>query len=278
MSAVDEFETDEKNVAISESEAETAEQASESKAEEAEQTSESEAEEEVTTSESEAETAEQASESEAETAEQTSESEAEIAEASSESEETKVVGKKRSTEEFESELKRVRYKYRYEQVLRSTIYLLLVAAAIAILVVTLWMPVIEIYGKSMTPTLVNGEIVVLVKTSKYKTGDIIAFYYNNKILVKRVIAQSGDWIDITKDGDVVVNGKKIDEPYVSEKSLGECDIKLPYQVPDERVFVMGDHRSVSVDSRSSQIGCIADEQVVGRITFRVWPFKRLGNI
>jgi signal peptidase I len=278
MSAVDEFETDEKNVAISESEAETAEQASESKAEEAEQTSESEAEEEVTTSESEAETAEQASESEAETAEQTSESEAEIAEASSESEETKVVGKKRSTEEFESELKRVRYRYRYEQVLRSTIYLLLVAAAIAILVVTLWMPVIEIYGKSMTPTLVNGEIVVLVKTSKYKTGDIIAFYYNNKILVKRVIAQSGDWIDITKDGDVVVNGKKIDEPYVSEKSLGECDIKLPYQVPDERVFVMGDHRSVSVDSRSSQIGCIADEQVVGRITFRVWPFKRLGNI
>jgi signal peptidase I len=256
MSAVDEFETDEKNVAISESEAETAEQ----------------------TSESEAEVTEQAFESEAEVTEQASESEAEATEQTSESEEKKVVGKKHSTEEFESELKRVRYRYRYEQVLRSTIYLLLVAAAIAILVVTLWMPVIEIYGKSMTPTLVNGEIVVLVKTSKYKTGDVIAFYYNNKILVKRVIAQSGDWVDITDDGDVVVNGKKIDEPYVSEKSLGECDIKLPYQVPDERVFVMGDHRSVSVDSRSSQIGCIADEQVVGRITFRVWPFKRLGNI
>jgi signal peptidase I len=183
-----------------------------------------------------------------------------------------------STQEFETELKRERYKTRYKQVFRSTIYLLLVAAAIAILVVTLWMPVIEIYGKSMTPTLSSGEIVVLVKTSNFKTGDIIAFYYNNKILVKRVIAQAGDWVDITKDGRVIVNGKEIDEPYISEKSLGECDIKLPYQVPDERVFVMGDHRSVSVDSRSSQIGCIADEQVVGRITFRVWPFKRLGKV
>jgi signal peptidase I len=155
---------------------------------------------------------------------------------------------------------------------------LLVAAAIAILVVTLWMPVIEIYGKSMTPTLDTGEIVVLVKTSDYKTGDVVAFYYNNKILVKRVIAQAGDWVDITKEGEVIVNGKKIDEPYVSEKALGECDIKLPYQVPDERVFVLGDHRSVSVDSRSSQIGCVAEEQVVGRITFRVWPLKNLGKV
>jgi signal peptidase I len=183
-----------------------------------------------------------------------------------------------TTAQFETELKRERYKARYKQVFRSTIYLLLVAAAIAILVVTLWMPVIEIYGKSMTPTLNNGEIVVLVKTSKFKTGDVIAFYYNNKILVKRVVAQAGDWVDITKDGDVIVNGKKIDEPYVSEKALGECDIKLPYQVPDERVFVLGDHRSVSVDSRSSQIGCVAEEQVVGRITFRVWPLKQLGKV
>jgi signal peptidase I len=183
-----------------------------------------------------------------------------------------------TTKEFETELKRERYKTRYKQVFRSTIYLLLVAAAIAILVVTLWMPVIEIYGKSMTPTLDSGQIVVLVKTSNYKTGDVIAFYYNNKILVKRVIAQAGDWVDITQDGNVIVNGKELDEPYVSEKAYGECDIKLPYQVPDDRVFVMGDHRSVSVDSRSSQIGCIADEQVVGRITFRVWPFGKFGNI
>jgi signal peptidase I len=130
----------------------------------------------------------------------------------------------------------------------------------------------------MTPTLDSGQIVVLVKTSNYKTGDVIAFYYNNKILVKRVIAQAGDWVDITQDGNVIVNGKELDEPYVSEKAYGECDIKLPYQVPDDRVFVMGDHRSVSVDSRSSQIGCIADEQVVGRITFRVWPFSKFGNI
>jgi signal peptidase I len=183
-----------------------------------------------------------------------------------------------TTAEFEAELRRERYKTRYRQVFRSTIYLLLVAAAIAILVVTLWMPVIEIYGKSMTPTLNSGEIVVLLKTSDFKPGDVIAFYYNNKILVKRVVASAGDWVDITDDGRVIVNGKELDEPYVSEKSLGQCDIELPYQVPDERVFVMGDHRSVSVDSRSSQIGCIADEQVVGRITFRVWPFSGLGKV
>jgi signal peptidase I len=155
---------------------------------------------------------------------------------------------------------------------------LLVAAAIAVLVVTLWMPVIQIYGKSMTPTLSSGEIVVLVKTTNFKPGDIIAFYYNNKILVKRVIAQAGDWVDITEDGRVIVNGEELDEPYVSEKALGECDIKLPYQVPDERVFVLGDHRSVSIDSRSSQVGCVAEEQIVGKITFRVWPFKRYGLV
>jgi signal peptidase I len=140
------------------------------------------------------------------------------------------------------------------------------------------MPVLEVYGKSMTPTLNSGEIVVLQKTHDFDSGDVIAFYYNNKILIKRVVAKSGDWVDITDDGTVIVNGKPLDEPYVSEKALGECDITLPYQVPDERVFVLGDHRSVSVDSRSSQIGCVADEQIVGRLIFRVWPFKSVGRL
>jgi signal peptidase I len=181
-----------------------------------------------------------------------------------------------TTEQFEVELKRERYKVKYRKVLQSTIWLLVIAAAAAVLVVTLWMPVLEVYGKSMTPTLDSGEIVVLEKTHEFECGDVIAFYYNNKILIKRVIAKSGDWVDITDDGTVIVNGKAIDEPYVSEKSVGECDLEFPYQVPDERVFVLGDHRSVSVDSRSSQIGCVADEQIVGKLLFRVWPFKRLG--
>jgi signal peptidase I len=181
-----------------------------------------------------------------------------------------------TTQQLQEELKRERYKVKYRRVLQSTIWLLVIAAAAAVLVVTLWMPVLEVYGKSMTPTLNSGEIVVLEKTHDFECGDVIAFYYNNKILIKRVVAKAGDWVDISDDGTVIINGEAIDEPYVSEKALGECDLDLPYQVPDERVFVLGDHRSVSVDSRSSQIGCVADEQIVGRLIFRVWPFKRVG--
>jgi signal peptidase I len=181
-----------------------------------------------------------------------------------------------TTQQLQEELKRERYKVKYRRVLQSTIWLLVIAAAAAVLVVTLWMPVLEVYGKSMTPTLNSGEIVVLEKTHDFECGDVIAFYYNNKILIKRVVAKAGDWVDISEDGTVIINGEAIDEPYVSEKALGECDLDLPYQVPDERVFVLGDHRSVSVDSRSSQIGCVADEQIVGRLIFRVWPFKRVG--
>jgi signal peptidase I len=183
-----------------------------------------------------------------------------------------------TTEQFEAELKHERYKQKYRRVLQSTVWLLVIAAAVAVLVVTLWMPVLQIYGKSMTPTLNAGEIVVLKKTHEFECGDVIAFYYNNKILIKRVVAEAGDWVDISEDGTVIVNGKALDEPYVSEKALGECDLTLPYQVPDERVFVLGDHRSVSVDSRSSQIGCVADEQIVGKLIFRVWPFKQVGGI
>jgi signal peptidase I len=180
--------------------------------------------------------------------------------------------------QLEAELHRVSYRERYKRVFKSTVSLLIVAAAIAILVVTLWMPVLRIYGNSMTTTLEDGDIVVLVKGSDFETGDVIAFYYNNKILVKRVIAQAGDWVDIDEDGNVTVNGELLDEPYVTDKALGECDIEFPYQVPDERVFVMGDHRSVSIDSRSSQVGCVAEEQIVGKLEFRVWPFSRISGI
>ena len=181
-------------------------------------------------------------------------------------------------EELEAEMKRMKYNKRYGSVLRSTVYALIIVAAIAILISVLVFPVLRIHGSSMTPNLYDGNIVVCLKNSKYEVGDSIAFYYNNKILVKRVIARSGEWVDIDENGYVYVNGEKLEEPYVQDHALGECDIELPYQVPDGRVFVMGDHRSVSVDSRSTSVGCVSDEQIVGRLLFRVWPFKSIGLI
>jgi len=176
------------------------------------------------------------------------------------------------------EEKRKRYKKKYWSTLRSTIATLVVVAAVAVLVAVLLLPVLRIYGTSMTDTLNNGDIVVSVKGTEVQTGDIIAFYYNNKILVKRVIASAGDWVDIDEDGTVSVNGEVLDEPYVTEKALGECDIDLPYQVPEGRVFVMGDHREVSLDSRSSSVGCVAEEEIVGKLIFRVWPLRAFGWI
>lgn len=180
--------------------------------------------------------------------------------------------------QVEKELNREKNRRGFSKVVRSTIYALLVVAAVAVLVAVLLLPVLRIYGTSMTPTLTEGDIVLSIKGSSFQTGDVIAFYYNNKILVKRVIAYSGDWVDIDDDGNVFVNGQLIDEPYISEKALGECDIQLPYQVPEARVFVMGDHRSTSVDSRSSAVGCVSEEQIVGKIVFRVWPLKGLGGV
>ena len=183
-----------------------------------------------------------------------------------------------SVEELEAELKRERYKRRYHSVFRSTVYTLITVAAIAVLVATLWMPVLQIYGSSMSPTLQDGEIIFTVKTSDFKPGDIAAFYYNNKILVKRIICGPGDWINIDEDGTVYVNDIRLEEPYITEKALGECNIELPYQVPDGRYFVMGDHRSTSVDSRSTAVGCVAGEQIVGKIIFRIWPLDRMETI
>ena len=180
-----------------------------------------------------------------------------------------------SIEILEKELKRVKYRNRYRTVLKSTIYTLITVAAVAVLVATLWLPVLQIYGSSMTPTLQDGEIIFSVKTSDMEQGDIIAFYYNNKILVKRVIAGPGDWVNIDEDGTVYVNDVELDEPYLAEKAFGDADIELPYQVPDGKIFVMGDHRATSVDSRHSTVGCVAQEQIVGKIIFRIWPLERI---
>ena len=190
----------------------------------------------------------------------------------------KLVNERPSAEILEAELNRIQYKHRYSMVLKSTVYALITVAAVAVLVATLWLPVLQIYGSSMTPTLQDGEIVFSVKTADLEQGDIVAFYYNNKILVKRFIAGPGQWVDISPEtGDVFVNNAPLAEPYLTEKSFGDADIELPYQVPDGKIFVMGDHRSTSVDSRHSTVGCVAEEQIVGKIVFRIWPFDRIGG-
>ena len=183
-----------------------------------------------------------------------------------------------STQQLEAELNRVKYRSRYRSVFRSTVYTLITVAAVSILVATLWLPVLQIYGSSMTPTLQDGEIIFSVKTSEFEPGEIVAFYYNNKILVKRVICGPGDWIDIDEGGTVYVNEVRLEEPYLTEKTLGDCNIDLPFQVPDGKVFVMGDHRSTSVDSRNTAVGCVAQEQIVGKIIFRIWPLNRIGTV
>ncbi len=176
------------------------------------------------------------------------------------------------------ELHRVQHKRRFRRVMGSTIGIILVAAALSVLVATLWMPVLQTYGSSMTPTLQDGEILISLKSSEFEQGDIIAFYYNNKILIKRVIAGPSDWVEVAEDGSVYVNGKLLDEPYVPEKAYGHCNILFPYQVPDGQYFVMGDHRSASIDSRHNTVGCIAEEFIVGKLIFRLWPLPAFGRV
>ena len=177
------------------------------------------------------------------------------------------------TELLQKELKRELYKRRFRRILRSSFNALIVVAAVAALIATLLMPVLQIAGTSMEPSLNDGEIVILAKTNRLKSGDLCAFYYSNKILIKRIIGVPGDYIWINKEGAVYVNNQELDEPYVSEKALGECDVEFPYQVPENNYFMMGDHRETSIDSRSSTIGCIAEDQMIGKILCKVWPFS-----
>lgn len=183
-----------------------------------------------------------------------------------------------SATEVERELKRERYKRRYRRTMKSTVFALITAAAAAVLVATLWLPVLQIFGSSMTPTLQEGQIVVSVKADRMEPGDIVAFYYGNKVLVKRYIAGPGVWVDIREDGTLLLNGEVLEEPYLEEKSFGICDLELPYQVPEGTYFLVGDHRETSVDSRHSSVGCIAEDQIVGKIMFRVWPMEAFGPV
>lgn len=179
---------------------------------------------------------------------------------------------------LEAELEREQYKNSFGQVLKSTVFSLLVVSAVSVLIAVLLLPVLQISGTSMTESLQDEDIVVALNSKKYKTGDIIAFYYNNNILVKRVIAAAGDWVNIDTDGNVYVNDELLDEPYISEKALGDCNIALPYQVPDGRCFVMGDHRATSIDSRNTAVGCVSNDMVIGKILVRVWPLSGLGIV
>lgn len=183
-----------------------------------------------------------------------------------------------TVEALENELRREKYRRRYTKLLRSTIYALVIVAAVSVLVATLLLPVLQIYGTSMTPGLDEGDIVVSVKGGELSTGDIVAFYYNNRILVKRVIALPGQRVNIDDDGNVYIDNVMLDEPYLAGKAAGQSDIAYPFTVPENTYFVLGDHRETSVDSRNSIIGCISPDEIVGKIVFRVWPLKDFGKV
>ena len=191
---------------------------------------------------------------------------------------TKLTYKDVTIKELEQELKKEKFKSRYVKVLMSTVYTLIIVASVAALIATLIMPVLQISGSSMAPTLNEGEIVVSLKTKKVDKGDIIAFYHGNKILVKRVIAKSGNWVKITEEGNVYINEKLLNEPYLKEKSLGQVDIEFPYQVPEGSYFVLGDDRETSIDSRNMTIGCVNEEDIIGKVIFKVWPIKRISLV
>ena len=178
-------------------------------------------------------------------------------------------------DQIENERKRYRRQKAYNKALGGTIYVLTIVAAVAVLIATLVLPVLQIEGKSMEPTLVNGDIVLLTKTVNFGRGELCGFSWNNKLLIKRVIGIPGDWIEIDTDGTVYLNGEKLDEPYAQQLAVGECDLEFPFQVPQEQYFVLGDMRESSIDSRNTLIGCVEKDQIVGKVFFRIWPFKSM---
>lgn len=178
-------------------------------------------------------------------------------------------------QQIETERKRYRRQKAYNKALGGTVYVLTIVAAVAVLIATLVLPVLQIEGTSMVPTLVNGDIVLLTKTTNFERGELCGFSWNNKLLIKRVIGIPGDWIEIDTDGTVFLNGEKLDEPYAEQLAVGECDLEFPYQVPQEQYFVLGDMRESSIDSRNTLIGCVAKDQIVGKVFFRIWPFKTM---
>lgn len=183
-----------------------------------------------------------------------------------------------STQQLGEELSRETYRWKLKETIKSTLRVLVVVAAVSVLIATLVCPVLRIYGTSMVPTIEEGDVVIASKMSSIDTGEIIGVYYGNKILVKRCIATEGQWVDIDTEGTVYVDDQVIDEPYITEKALGECDISLPYQVPEDSIFVMGDHRQTSLDSRTTAIGSISKEEVIGKILLRVWPLNKFGTV
>ena len=183
-----------------------------------------------------------------------------------------------SAELLEEELSREKHRKRFRSALKSTFFSLLVVSAAAVILAMLILPVLQITGSSMTDTLHDGDIVIAVKVRDFRTGEVVAFYQNNNILIKRVIAGPGDWVSIDDDGFVKVNGTPIDEPYVKDRSRDPCDIELPFQVPEGMYFVMGDHRLTSIDSRSTALGCVSKDRIVGKLLFRIWPLNSFGAV
>lgn len=177
--------------------------------------------------------------------------------------------------QVETERKRYRRQKAYNKALSGTVYVLTIVAAVAVLIATLMLPVLQIEGTSMEPTLVNGDIVLLTKTTSFDRGELCGFSWNNKLLIKRVIGLPGDWIEIDTDGTVYLNGEQLDEPYAEQLAVGECDLEFPFQVPQEQYFVLGDMRESSIDSRNTLIGCVEKGQIVGKVFFRIWPFKEI---
>lgn len=183
-----------------------------------------------------------------------------------------------SLEQLQKEFGREQKRHRRRVTVFSTIFFLTVVAATVILLIVFALPVLQIEGTSMSPGLQDGDVILSVTGMQVEVGDIVAFYHNNTIFIKRVIAVGGDWVNIASDGEVSVNGTALEEPYVTKKSRGKCDIDLPFQVPGGQYFVMGDNRSTSVDSRSTSVGCVSEDMLIGRLTLRLWPFDRFGLI